>query len=60
MCELRRIFLPYTWLNRPLSRARRGEALRRESSILYLQMEPLFAPVSLWGGVDPPEVIAVP
>ena len=34
-----------------LSRARRGEALRREPSILYLQMEPLFAHVSLWGGV---------
>jgi hypothetical protein len=37
-----------TWLNGPLSRARRGEALRRKSSILYLQMEPLFAPISLW------------
>jgi hypothetical protein len=32
-----------------LSRARRGEALGRKSSPLYLQMEPLFAPVSLWG-----------
>jgi hypothetical protein len=47
--ELRRIHLPHTWLNGPLSRAQRGEALSRESSILYLQMEPLFAPVSLWG-----------
>jgi hypothetical protein len=31
------------------------------SSILYLQMEPLFAPMSLWGGPgNYPEVIAVP
>jgi hypothetical protein len=40
---------PRTWLNGPLSRARSGEALRRESSISYLQIEPLFATVSLWG-----------
>jgi hypothetical protein len=25
-----------------------GEALRRESSISYLRMEPIFAPVPLW------------
>src|SRR5215212_6056853 len=41
--EVPRIHLPHTWLNRPLCRARRGAALRRESSILFLQMEPLFA-----------------
>src|SRR5215204_5293158 len=48
-----------TLVNGPLSRARRGEALRRESSILYLQMEPLFA-LSPCGVSYPPEVIAVP
>ena len=31
------------------------------SSMLYLQMEPSFAPVFLWSGLwIPPEVIAVP
>src|SRR5215212_170894 len=57
--EVRRVYLPRTRVNGPLSRARSGEALRRKSSILYLQMEPLFAPV-LCGVPDPPEVIAVP
>src|SRR5918999_424835 len=47
--EFRRTLLPRTRLNEPLSRARRGEALRRKSNILYLQMEPFIRPVSLWG-----------
>ena len=47
--QLPRISLPRTRVDGPLSRARRGEALRRKSSILYLQMEPLLAPVSPWG-----------
>src|SRR5215203_3201915 len=54
--EFRRTLLPRTRVNGPLSCARRGEALRRESSMLCLQMEPLFAPVSLWGARGPPEV----
>src|SRR5215208_183967 len=41
--EVRTIHLPRTRVNGLLSSARRGEALRGESSILYLQMEPLFA-----------------
>jgi hypothetical protein len=41
--------LPRTRVNGPVSRAQRGEALRRKSSISYLQMEPSFAPVSLQG-----------
>jgi hypothetical protein len=38
----------------------RGESLRRESSILYLQMEPLLALCRCGVAPDPPEVIAVP
>ena len=48
--EVRREHLPRTRVHGLLSSVRRGEALSRESNILYLQMEPLFAPVSLRGG----------
>jgi hypothetical protein len=41
--EFLRIYLPRTRVNGPLSSAQRGEALRRKPSILFLQMEPLFA-----------------
>ena len=53
-----RTHLPRTCTN-GLFRCSKRRGLEKVSSMLYLQMEPLFVPVSLWGGLTP-EVIAVP